>query len=289
MDMPKYTPIPGTGGWSLKAAEKTIELQHSQIREKWEIEADKVIWKTFPHLMKWIIKPEELSKLDESIRANNAATSDGMKKVLETRARVEAAWDQNRANYSAVSERTAETFKGNKVVLDNIMKDKQIFWHDAEILSKYLQKEQLSDTDRAKAYQLLQQKFNGSSSSSTPSGAAVSWFSAGRIGTSDWVNITLNWTTPITVRNVQGKDDVVFSTEDFRKEVEWKTGIVDRASFISSLMAWNAITKQAAESIAKKIEELNPQYFTAPSVAAAKKANPPPASAQPQAANPPNP
>lgn len=52
--------------------------------------SDDVIRKTFPHLLKGIIKPEEMSKLDESIRANNAATSEGMKKILATRAEVEA-------------------------------------------------------------------------------------------------------------------------------------------------------------------------------------------------------
>lgn len=262
MEIPKYTPIPGTGWWSLKAAEKTIDLQESRIRQQWEENSDVVIWKAFPHLMKWVIKPAELAKLDEAVRSNNASTSEGMKKILETRARVEASWDQNKVNYSSVGERSAEVFKSNKAVLDKELSKSGILGHDAEIVAKYLQKEQLSDAERAKAYQIIQQKFNGSGTSWASWTTTASWFSAGRITGSDSVNITLNWWVPITIKNEAWKDTITFSPDEFKKQLEWKTAIVDRDTFVKSLMATNAMTAKAAEAVAKEIENINANYFS---------------------------
>jgi glycine/serine hydroxymethyltransferase len=87
--LPKYTPIPFTGGMSVSTGTKTLEMAQNAFITEQDKKSMTKISKLFPGIVQGVIKPEDMARLQDIITKKPDGDV-GMKQILQTVAEVQS-------------------------------------------------------------------------------------------------------------------------------------------------------------------------------------------------------
>lgn len=254
MDMPKYTPIPGTGGLSIKSADKVLNNADRALDIKHEEEFKNSKYGR----MFWgdrFISPDGVSRISNAIKGGKASEFSDNIRPYENKAEghrwehLEAFRDQMKGMSDAQKRQYLETIWAK----DGALRDRIVEFTNNESKSRLA-----SDSDRKELWDMM--RATAWSTTAKWWNNTAAWFNAGRIWSSDALNVNINW-SPITVKNEAWKDNIEIDATKLKEIINWQTEIISKSDFVKSLMTWNAMTSNAAEKIADAINKENSSYF----------------------------
>jgi hypothetical protein len=93
--LPKYTPLPIPGG-SLSGLWKTAELTKSKFDTAMRAKEEKNIGKMFPGLVEWLIKAEDMAKLEKAMKENNSTASTSISNIAKAMGDAANKWNADK-------------------------------------------------------------------------------------------------------------------------------------------------------------------------------------------------
>ncbi|GAB0174994.1 MAG: hypothetical protein HHAS10_08730 [Candidatus Altimarinota bacterium] len=259
MDLPKYTPIPGTGGLSLKAADKVLDNAGIALQRKGDEDFKKSNYGKLFGGDKVTSAADEVKFRDTLKNAKNDINSPALKEAGEILRKTSGTNQEYSTLFTDLVKHLNDQYGDNKYKKMEALQQMGYDKEKAELIVNRTNdakdgKINTNDSELMSAFKSLTGGSKGGNNTSAG-------FLSGRVGSSDSVNVTINGGTPITIKNKAGEDTISYTTEEIKKQVEGKKGIISKDDFLKSLMTSNSMTLKAAEEVAKAITSINKDYF----------------------------
>jgi hypothetical protein len=239
--LPKYTPLPIPGG-SVAGLWMTADLAKSKFETAMRAKEEKSIGKMFPGLVEWLIKAEDMAKLEKTMKDNNGTTSTNMSNIAKAMGdaankwnadkNIEAFWD--RVKWSMNEERIKALFTDKRIT------DKK----DQEILSAILsgKSNTLNSTEKETWWKKIQSWGTGGGDEASK----ASGYTTTSVPVANWkqarTSINMEWVT--FQIDADGKNMETISQEKL-KTIQDKIKMMTKEEFEDKLWSVNTEVKKA--------------------------------------------